>query len=580
MTTEATKMTGFPSQDLPWMKYYPPQLIENLSIPDKTVNEYLHEHCPGEDVVAIRYYGVDITWKHVFKMADKTARALRGMGFGEGDQIPVFLRATPEFVYLLLGAEKIGASLLCRDNTLEENVEAVRKSKAKVIFAHDYMSQEELKTFRRDSETRCVVTVSPYNSACYSEIPEHIRTAIDEYYPDEPAYGPKALDWNLFLKLGERFPGVVEAPRDIDRPLFRAYTSGSTGPSKQVIHSAHTMIGNLHQMNFYGASDEFRPTWLMTVLPPTLVAVVVAMMLLPMASNKLLILDPFCRPEDVDLEMMRYRPNCWALIPMLIEILMRNGRVPDDYDMSHLMSCGAGCEAYNNNQLKRAQKFLEAHNCKARFTTGYGCSEAGSNMTLPMSPLPLGDGNVGIPMPLSVIAAFRPGTHEELSYNEVGELCITGPGNMLGYDTPKATARALQKHDDGKIWLHTGDMGYVTPEGVVFTLTRGSAPRFGFPDGELATLQMENRLADAEIEGIKDEFFVIVPDTEHHHHFLPYLYLVLENGYTVDDVRDAIDNCLDDFMKPVEIFSLPERPFFHFKTDRINLMAQLVKQED
>ena len=183
-------------------------------------------------------------------------------------------------------------------------------------------------------------------------------------------------------------------------------------------------------------------------------------------------------------------------------------------------------------------------------------------------------------MPLSVIAAFRPGTHEELSYNEVGELCITGPGNMLGYDTPKATARALQKHDDGKIWLHTGDMGYVTPEGVVFTLTRGSAPRFGFPDGELATLQMENRLADAEIEGIKDEFFVIVPDTEHHHHFLPYLYLVLENGYTVDDVRDAIDNCLDDFMKPVEIFSLPERPFFHFKTDRINLMAQLVKQED
>ena len=62
MTTEATKMTGFPSQDLPWMKYYPPQLIENLSIPDNTVNEYLHEHCPGEDVVAIHYYGVDIAF--------------------------------------------------------------------------------------------------------------------------------------------------------------------------------------------------------------------------------------------------------------------------------------------------------------------------------------------------------------------------------------------------------------------------------------------------------------------------------------------------------------------------------------
>ena len=94
MTTEATKMTGFPSQDLPWMKYYPPQLIENLSIPDSTVNEYLHEHCPGEDVVAIHYYGVDITWKHVFKMVDKTARALRGMGLRAVEQITSCLRAT------------------------------------------------------------------------------------------------------------------------------------------------------------------------------------------------------------------------------------------------------------------------------------------------------------------------------------------------------------------------------------------------------------------------------------------------------------------------------------------------------
>ena len=78
-----------------------------------------------------------------------------------------------------------------------------------------------------------------------------------------------------------------------------------------MIHSAHTMIGNMHQMNFYGASSEFRPTWLVTQLTPSLVAVVVAMLLMPLASDKLLILSPFVAPEDVDLEMMHYRPNCW-----------------------------------------------------------------------------------------------------------------------------------------------------------------------------------------------------------------------------------------------------------------------------
>ena len=565
--------TGVPSADRPWMQYYPPQLIENLEIPEQTIGEYLRAHCPGDDVVAMHYYGNDITWKQLFEQVDATARGLKALGLGEGDAIPTFLRAVPEFIYLLLAAEKIGASILCRDNTLEENVEAVRRSGAKIIFTQDYLSQRELNTYRHGSDTQIAVLVSPYRSAHYASMPAHIQKYIDSNYPDKPAYGGRTMSWDWILEMGEKYTGQVEAPRDIDRPLFRAYTSGSTGPSKQVIHSAHTMIGNLHQMNFYGASDEFRPTWLMTQLPPSLVAVVVAMMLLPLASNKLLILDPFCAPEDVDLEMMRYRPNCWPLIPMFIETIMRNGRVPDDYDMSHLFVAGAGCEAYNNNQLKRAQKFLNDHNCKARFTTGYGCSEAGSNMTLPMTPHPIGNGNVGVPMPLTVISIFKPGTEEELTYNTMGEICQCSPGTMMGYDDPKATAKAIKVHSDGKRWLHTGDIGYMAEDGTIYALTRGSAQRYG--GGELMTLPMENRLADANIPGIDDEFFVIIQDPEHHHCFVPYLFVVLEDGYTVDDIREKVAACLEDYMQPAEIYSLPERPFFHFKTNRIGMVKAI-----
>lgn len=562
------------------MKYYPPALIDGLSIPERTLREYLTERCPGEDVVAIHYYGNDITWKEFFQGVDDTARGLRALGFGEGDAIPVFLATTPEFLELLLAAEKIGASLTCRDNTLEENVEATRKAGARAIFAHDFLSQEDFSAYRRGSDAKIAVLLSPYRSAAFHTIPDYVQDHIDSLYTDDPAHGPRTMSWDEFLELGRKFDGQVEAPRDIDRPLFRAYTSGSTGPSKQVIHSAHTMIGTLHQMNFYGSSDEFRPTWMITCLPSSLIAVVNAMMLMPLASNKLLILDPFVDVNDVDLELMRYRPNNWPLIPMFIETVMRNGRVPDDYDLSHLLAAGAGCEAYNNNQIARAQKFFEDHNCHIRFTTGYGCSEAGSNMTLPMAPYPIDNGNVGIPMPLTTISIFKPGTQEELTYNQRGEICVSGPGNMLGYDTPKATARALQKHADGKVWLHTGDIGYMNEDGVIYALTRGSAPRYGFTDGELETLPMENRLADTGIKGIEDEFFVVVPDVEHKHCFLPVLYVVLEDGYTVDDVRDQINACLDDYMRPVEIFQLPERPFFHFKTNRVGLTKEFMDTED
>lgn len=95
---------------------------------------------------------------------------------------------------------------------------------------------------------------------------------------------------------------------------------------------------------------------------------------------------------------------------------------------------------------------------------------------------------------------------------------------MLGYDNKKATDNAIKLHSDGKKWLHTGDIGYMTEDGTIFELTRGSAPRYG--GGDLATLPMENLLADAKIEGIDDEFFVIIPDEEHHRCFLPYLFVV------------------------------------------------------
>lgn len=558
------------------MQYYPEMMLRMIQKPDCTVWEYLERHCPGMDVAAIHYYGEDITWKTVFEESEKCAKSLKAMGFGEGDQIPVFFRLVPNFIYLLLAAEKIGASLLCRDNTLLENVEAVSKADAKAIFAHDFLSKKEMKAYCENAGVKKIILLDPMYYGNPKTLPDYIKTSLDEYYPRVTAAGDCIMNWDKFLSLGEYYVGKVEVEKDLSRPLFRAYTSGSTGPSKQVIHCANSILGTICQMNFYGGSDDFRPTWMVTCLPPALVAVVVSMVLLPLSSNKLLIMNPFVDPEDVDLEMMRYRPNGWPMIPMFIEMIMRNGRVPDDYDMSHLLAAGAGCEAVNNNQLDRVQSFLEKHNCKARFTVGYGSSEGGSNLTFQMAPKAIHNGNVGVPMPLNDMGVFKPGTQEELGYNEMGEICTSGPGNMLGYDRRSATAKTLQTHADGKIWLHTGDIGYVDEDGVFYVLNRGAAHRFG--GGELAVLPMENRLADAKIKGIKDEFFVLIEDEDHDGYFVPYLYVVLEDGYSVEDITEAVQFCLEPYMFPVEILAIDERPFFHFKTNRIELSKELKKK--
>jgi len=307
----------------------------------------------------------------VFRKVDATARALQVLGIKQGDQIPVFLRSVPEFIYLLLAAERIGASLLCRDNTLEENIEAVQKANAKVIFVHDFFSKAEIEAYREQTNVNTYVIVPALESGDRAAMPVYLQHSLDALYPDVPARGSDTMMWADFCNMGQRFRGFVPAPVNIDRPLLRAYTSGSTGPSKQVIHSAHSIIRELAQMNFYGASDKFRPTWLLTILPPALIAVVVSMMLLPLAGGMLLILDPFVDVYDVDLEMMRYRPNNWPLIPMFVEVIRRSKRLPADYDMSHMLAIGAGCEAFNNKQLRNVEEFLKQHNCNLRVSSSW-----------------------------------------------------------------------------------------------------------------------------------------------------------------------------------------------------------------
>lgn len=567
------KLTGKPTVDRPWMKFYPPG-ADQMTIPPVTMNEYLKMMSRGEDLTVLHYYGTDISWKQFFRLVDKTARAMRACGLQEGDQIPVMLQAVPEFMVVLLAAERIGASLLCRDNTIPENAEAISKTSAKIMFAHDFITRAEVEAYTK-AGIRKIITVNPWKGAIREKMPEHIIQSLESRYTEPLITNDNICDWADFLAAGNVYIGKVDAPTDLNRPLFRAYTSGSTGPSKQVIHSAQTMLGVVHQLSAYGSSDEFRPVAMHTLLPPALIAVTVSMILMPMASNKLLVLNPFVDVNDIDLELMRYKPNVWPMIPMFVEILMRSKRIPADYDMSHLIAAGAGAESFNNGQVKRAQKFLNDHNCKAIFTIGYGQSEAGSNITFPCPAKPIANGNVGIPMPMNNMGIFR--GDKECTYNEKGEICVTGPGNMLGYDTEEATSKTLIRHADGKLWLHTGDTGYMTEDGIIYALGRGLCKRYNPENPEkskrLVEIAMENKISDAAIPGVIDSFFVICPDRQHAGYYVPYLYAVLADGYTVEDIQSGVTAALKEYEHPVEIIQIPERPFYHFKTNRLHLEA-------
>ncbi len=574
MNLNTTGLTGKASIDKPWLKFYP-EPFQNIEVPKITLESFLKMKNPDESRDAIEYYGKTYTWKDFWAEVETAAKALKVIGFGEGDRIPVFVQAVPAHYILLLAAEKIGAALICRDDTPEELCFAIRKSKASTAFVHDYVSKEDEELFRATTPMTRMIKVSPYDYADKSSMPDYIIKEIESRYPSETETTDGDLTWDEFMELGKNYRGDFLAPANPDRPLFGAYTSGSTGISKLVIHSGANIVAVAYQMSIFVPPSEEQETWWLPILTPALIAATVSMTIFPMSVGQRVILDPFCPIDDIDIQFMKLKPNYWALIPMMCEILMKSDRIPEDYDMSHLRSIGTGAEAMNERKSREVEEFFHKHNCMAPLSAGYGQSEGCSNFTLPNPMFPLKDGCVGMPMPATVVSIFDPETLEEKGYGEMGEVCVNSPAKMLGYSGymgEEMTERTLIPHADGEVWLHTGDIGYITEHGIIHILGRGYSERFG--GGYLFMMRMESRVVEA--EGVKDGFFCFVPDQDHEGYFVPYLFVVLDEGKTLDEVRPAILATLEEHEYPVEITVINERPYFHFKTNRKELTAAIV----
>lgn len=575
MENTGATLTGKASVDKPWLQFYP-EALRNVEVPTITVETFLRAKNPDENKIAFEYYGNKITWKEFWGEVDKAAKSLKILGFGEGNRIPVFLQSVPAHFILLIAAERIGAAIICRDDIPEELCFAIRKSKSETAFVMDYTSKSDEDLFRATTPMKRVIKVSPYDYADRKSVPDYVEKEIASRYTGAIETTEGDLTWDEFLALGKDYTEDYMAQEDVNRPVFGAYTSGSTGISKLVIHSSSNIVATAFQMSIFIPPSDVPEKWWLPILPPALIAVTVSMAIFPLSAGLIMVLDPFCPLEDIDIAFMEQKPNFWALIPMFCEMLMKSDRVPEDYDMSHLRSIGTGAEAMNERKTQEVEAFFHKHNVKATLSAGYGQSEGCSNFTLPNPMFPLVDGCVGMPMPATTMAVFSEDL-EELNYGEIGELCMTGPAMMLhyaGWRGDELTERTLINHPDGNCWLHTGDKAYINEHGIVYILGRGTTKRFG--GGELYMMRMETKAV--RVAGVEDGFFCFVPDQDHEGYFLPYFFVILDETKSLDEVKAGLADALEEYEYPVDIRVIKERPYFHFKTNRKELTAAILEE--
>jgi long-chain acyl-CoA synthetase len=165
--------------------------------------------------------------------------------------------------------------------------------------------------------------------------------------------------------------------------------------------------------------------------------------------------------------LKKQKPNIIPGVPTLFEALLRAESL-EGVDLSFLKGIFSGGDSLSPELKKKADQFLKDHGCAEQIREGYGTTECVTASCLTPKDYAR-SGSIGVPFPDVFYKIVTPGTTEEVDANIEGEICVSGPTVMLGYmDNPEETANTLRRHGDGRIWLHTGDLGYMDADGFVY----------------------------------------------------------------------------------------------------------------
>lgn len=539
------QLSGYPSVDKPWLKYYSKESI-GMPMPRCTVYEYLWRNNKDyPDETALVFFDRKITFKELFSNIDRAARAFAAIGVKEKDVVTVMLLNQPEMVYCFYALNKIGA-VTCVINALsntEEIEHYLREGKSRFFVGLDVFFEKSCAAARR-----CGVEKYIHVPLFYSRgIIHRAGYALKVRVPAVP--DGFVQSWGDFIKGGKGRP-LPETSHQSSECALIGHTTGTTGFPKGIRLSddACNAVPAQQACRF----NHHRQDSLLDLIVPFALYGLLDNIHVPLSLGLKTILVPKADPEKVDSLMAGYRPNYVASIPMYWTGMIGSKKLTD---LSCLKLAASGGAGMGDEQLAALNRLLKNAHAGTEMLTGYGMSEVGSVACSQINGHAV-PGSVGLPLPHNIIAAFDTETMEEKKYNEVGELCIFSPSVMLGYlENEEETGKALRLHSDGRVWMHSGDLGYVDENGDVFI--RGRIKRIYLTVFNGAPYKINpNRIEEALIRNPSLSECGVVCVPEGMNTYLPVAFCVLKGDCALprsrveEELRAAAKADLPEFDEP------------------------------
>ncbi len=495
-------LTGKMSVDQIYHKYYDDRQA-HLFVPEMSIYEFIYDNNKDNlDALAIDYYNRKITFRSFFKKIEECAKALKASGVKRQDIVSICMPNTPEAIIMLYAVNKIGAvaNMIHPLSSEEEIKHYLVETKSEFVLAID-MSVSKIQNIIADTLVRQVVVATPGN---YMPLPQkegykilafakkHKLVELADRLADKTVKGLKLhrnsfklvpssvrkqmksvsvahydetfISWQSFIASGRSYQDETLEHFAKNEMAFILHTGGSTGESKGVMLSNENVNANTIQLKYamppYEAGDK-----ILAVTPIFHGFGLADCIHNAFGVSLSVILLPQFEMESYTQALLKH-PFLVIGVPTLLDATIHLPEL-QNIDQPYDVFISGGAPLFKEKE-EAANHFSRTHNGQYDTCKGGGMTETTAAFTFTMMGANKLE-SVGIPLPLNTVKIVDPKTGEELGPNEKGEICINGPSVMLGYyNDEEETSKALRKHADGMVWLHTGDIGYFDEDGLLY----------------------------------------------------------------------------------------------------------------
>ena len=526
----------------PWSKYYTDDEMD-IKIPNISLYEQLKNTANKyPNNIAYRYLGKNVSYKKFMKQIDRTIISFEKLNIKKGDVVTICLPNVPEALMCFYALNRLGAiaNMVHPLSAEEEIKEAIKTTKSKYLVMVD-MFYSKIKDTIKSTKVKNVIFVSPANS-----MPLYLKLGyklinLNKYkrYPRNKFY----MSFNKFISKSYFSKIKTKATFGKDTPAVILHSGGTSGKPKNVVLQNRAFIMAVIQEKICFKNLNVGDT-VLAIMPNFHGFGLSVCMHSTMTIGFTSILVPQFDAKKFDILFKKNKPTVVLGVPTLFEALIGNDNVKN-LDLSFLKYAISGGDILTKSLEDKVNDYFKEHNSKAKITQGYGMTEALAAVCLGVDDINK-SGSIGIPFPGNNIKIIDPATRKTNPYNVVGEICINNKALMMGYlNNETETNEALQIHDDGHVWLHSGDLGYMDEDGFIFC--KGRLKRMiitsgynVYPSHIEEVIQSHPAVLQCTVVGVPHPYKKQVPKA----------FIVLKEGYHAIFVKSEIkDYCKKNLAK-------------------------------